>query len=158
MKKKFSYISLLLFLVSISACCTKKECVSVINGPDIKVSFQNFSAAEISKAKIYFLDKLSNQILDSSAVNLDEFVVINEAFIPSYSAEVLELKKYYFVVQTPVSSDTIHKFNFSTTADKVKCNTCFLARDIVNVSEINHFEMYHKGIKYSANELIVLNN
>lgn len=155
MKKSYKYLFIFTLLLLINACCTEKECSSIINGPSIGVKLSHFSFEELAESKIFLSNNNTFEILDSTSVN-DSIFIINDHFIPSYSQEVIHIKDYAFIIKTPFKFDTIYNLNYNLSRVNEKCNTCFLAKDINELYEFQNFKFYHKGIPYFNNDEFVI--
>jgi hypothetical protein len=134
---------IILTILFLQSCCTKKECDYNLK-PFLIVQLKNFDSDELLYSSVSSFD-----LVTKSLVNVEEFSESN-AEIRLSSQGQKELRDQFFVIDTPVSSDTIYNVAYELYTYKTEnCNKCFpLGAKKLTVTTFRNFSYFYKGQQY----------
>ena len=146
-------IIIILTIILLDSCCTKKKCADNYE-PFISVKLKNFTSDEFLQSKLFSYDVMTKSLINTielrnSNTSIGEFRV-------SSLEHKKEMREQFFVIQTPVSSDTIYNITYELYTYQIKCNSCFpTGPEKVTVTAFRNFSYYYKGQQYFNDTLTI---
>jgi hypothetical protein len=140
------YFFYLIIFLTVTGCCTKKKCAGYIT-----ITLVSFTQTELSQTSVDIYEAGSNLLVQSYSAGI---TVQGQTTIISPD-HTKEMRNFYFVIKTPVTTDTIYKINYEIFTQKINCNTCFPIPQKETIKSFGNFSFYHKGTPYFSTELTI---
>lgn len=152
MKKTLLFILILYIIFSLASCCTKMGCLGAYY-KEIIIVFRGASLNSLIKE----YDKNSGQLLNSYSIS-ELSAPLNDS-IAKIGFQFTHMDSFYlnqrfFVINSPLETDTISNINYQSTHHTIICNRC--PGDNQQITDIVNFSYTFKGHTYSDKDTIFI--
>lgn len=111
--------------LSISSCCTEKDCDQDFY-PQIVIGYEGINSDNLNGKMIYVLDRKTHNLLDSLEFsNPYNHFVIDKWLMYALFGDKREFKEYDYLLKLGDRQDSLTNINYDRTSEKIDCNNCF---------------------------------